>query len=114
MDRQHSPDVDADRLGPATDDRPAATRRRLLAVTALGALLPPAPARTPPAVVQRLPGAVQEAAAAPRVQAVDRTLGLAKRPWAAEEFERLDRESRPRWIELAREPRLTLGFWRLS
>jgi tripartite-type tricarboxylate transporter receptor subunit TctC len=67
-----------------------------------------APARTPAALVQRLSDAVQEAAAAPRVQAVHRTLGLAERPWPAAEFERLDRESRPWWIELARELKLTL------
>jgi tripartite-type tricarboxylate transporter receptor subunit TctC len=67
-----------------------------------------APARTPAALVQRLSEAVQEAAAAPRVQAMHRTLGLAERPWSAAEFERLDRESRPWWIELARELKLTL------
>ncbi|MBL8330883.1 MAG: tripartite tricarboxylate transporter substrate binding protein [Rubrivivax sp.] len=66
------------------------------------------PARTPAALVQRLSDAVQEAAAAPRVQAVHRTLGLADKPWPAAEFERLDRESRPWWIDLARELKLTL------
>lgn len=67
-----------------------------------------APARTPRALVQRISDAVQEVAAAPCAQAMHRTLGLAERPWTAAEFERLDRASRPWWIELARELRLTL------
>jgi tripartite-type tricarboxylate transporter receptor subunit TctC len=67
-----------------------------------------APARTPAALVQRLSDAVQEAAAMPRVQTLQRTLGLAERPWPAAEFERLDSESRPWRAELARELKLAL------
>ena len=45
-----------------------------------------------------------------RLAAAARTalLGLAERRWSTAEFERVDRESRPRWIEFARELKLTL------
>jgi hypothetical protein len=45
-----------------------------------------------------------------RLAAAARTalLGLAERRWPTAEFERVDRESRPRWIEFARALKLTL------
>jgi tripartite-type tricarboxylate transporter receptor subunit TctC len=62
-----------------------------------------APVGTPAAVVQRLSDLVQEGAATPRVRELSRNFGLPDKPWPAGEFEKVDRESRPQWVELARE-----------
>ncbi len=39
---------------------------------------------------------------------LNKTFGLKDKPWTAAEFEKLDREIKPRWIELARELNLSL------
>jgi tripartite-type tricarboxylate transporter receptor subunit TctC len=67
-----------------------------------------APAKTPPAVLSRVSDLVLEAAETPRIRQLHATFGLAPKPWPAAEFERLDRESKPGWIELARALNLTL------
>ena len=67
-----------------------------------------APAGTPREIVQRMSDLVQEAAQSPRVRQINKMFGLPDKPWTAAEFEKLDREIKPRWIELARELNLTL------
>ena len=66
------------------------------------------PAGLPREIVQRLSALVQEAADTPRVRQLNKTFGLPDKPWTAAEFEKLDREVKPRWVELARELNLTL------
>lgn len=67
-----------------------------------------APAKTPAAVLARVSDLVLEAAETPRIRQLHATFGLGPKPWPAAEFERLDRESKPGWIELARALNLTL------
>ena len=67
-----------------------------------------APAGTPRAVVQRISALNQEAADTPRVRQINKNFGLRDKPWTAAEFEKLDAEIKPRWIELARELNITL------
>ena len=67
-----------------------------------------APAGTPREIVQRVSDLVQEAAQSPRVRQINKQFGLPERPWTAAEFEKFDREIKPRWIELARELNLSL------
>ncbi len=67
-----------------------------------------APAGTPREIVQRLSDLVQEAADTPRVRQLNKQFGLNAKPWTAAEFEKLDREIKPRWVELARELNLSL------
>lgn len=59
-------------------------------------------------IVTRVSQAVQEAAETPRIRQINANFGLRERPWAAEEFERLNRELAPQWIALARELGVTL------
>lgn len=67
-----------------------------------------APAGTPAAVVQRLSDLVMEAATTQRVADINRLYGMGDKPWPAPEFEKLDRETRPVWMNLARELGVTL------
>ena len=67
-----------------------------------------APAQTPRDIIKRVSDLVQEAAESPRVRQLNKTFGLPPKPWTAAEFERLDREAKPRWIELARELNVSL------
>ncbi len=67
-----------------------------------------APANTPREIIQRVSDLVQEAASTPRVRQLNKSFGLPDKPWTAQEFERYDREVKPRWIELARELNISL------
>jgi tripartite-type tricarboxylate transporter receptor subunit TctC len=67
-----------------------------------------APAKTPAAVLSRLSDLMLGAAETPRIRQLHATFGLAPRPWPAAEFDRLDRESKPGRIDLARALNLTL------
>ena len=67
-----------------------------------------APANTPRDIIQRVSDLVQEAATTPRVRQLNKSFGLPDKPWTAQEFERYDREVKPRWIELARELNISL------
>lgn len=67
-----------------------------------------ASARTPASAVQLLSQAIGEASASTRVHQLHQTAGLAERPWSAAEFERIDLEVRPIWIELAQALKLSL------
>lgn len=62
-----------------------------------------APAGTPREIIARVSAIVQDAAATPRVAALNKNFGLRERPWTAEEFEKLNREVAPQWIAIARE-----------
>jgi tripartite-type tricarboxylate transporter receptor subunit TctC len=66
-----------------------------------------APANTPRSIVQRVSDLVQEAANSTRVRELNKTFGMGAMPWNSAEFEKLDRENKPYWIELARELNLT-------
>ena len=67
-----------------------------------------APANTSREIIQRVSDLVQEAASTPRVRQLNKSFGLPDKPWTAQEFERYDREVKPRWIELARELNISL------
>ena len=67
-----------------------------------------APAGTPREIVQRMSDLVQEGASSPRVQQLNKTFGMPDKPWSAAEFERVDGQIKPIWINLARELNITL------
>jgi tripartite-type tricarboxylate transporter receptor subunit TctC len=67
-----------------------------------------APVGTPREIVQRVSDLVQEAASSPRIQQLNKTFGMTDKPWSAAEFERVDRQVKPIWIELARDLNITL------
>jgi tripartite-type tricarboxylate transporter receptor subunit TctC len=67
-----------------------------------------APANTPRPIVQRVSDLVQEAASTTRVREINKTYGMSDKPWSSSEFEKLDRQNKPHWIELARELNVTL------
>ena len=67
-----------------------------------------APTNTPRDIVQRMSDLVQEAARSPRVRELNKTFGMGAAPWSAAEFAKMHLETKPRWIELARELNLTL------
>lgn len=67
-----------------------------------------APAGTPADIVKRVSDLIQEGAATPRVQQLNKTFGLSAKPWSNVEFERIEREMRPQWIGLAKELNITL------
>jgi len=67
-----------------------------------------APANTPQSIVRQVSDIIQDAASTPRVRELNKTFGMAAKPWSAAEFEKLDREIRPILIELARELNITL------
>jgi hypothetical protein len=39
---------------------------------------------------------------------LNKTFGMTDKPWSAAEFERVDRQVKPIWIELARDLNITL------
>jgi tripartite-type tricarboxylate transporter receptor subunit TctC len=67
-----------------------------------------APSNTPRDIVQRMSDLVQEAARSPRVRELNKTFGLRSAPWSAADIEKMHRETKPQWIELARELNLAL------
>jgi tripartite-type tricarboxylate transporter receptor subunit TctC len=67
-----------------------------------------APTGTPREIVQRMSDLVQEGASSPRVQQLSKTFGMPDKPWSAAEFERVDSQIKPIWINLARELNVTL------
>jgi tripartite-type tricarboxylate transporter receptor subunit TctC len=66
-----------------------------------------APAGTPRELVQRVSALVQEAASTPRVSAIHKNFVL-ERPWTADEFEKIDGDTKAIWIALARSLNLSL------
>ena len=67
-----------------------------------------APAGTPREIVRRVSDLVQEGASSPRIQQLNKTFGMADKPWSAAEFERIDRGIKPILISLARDLNITL------
>jgi len=59
-------------------------------------------------IVNRISAIHQESADLPRIKQINTTFGLREKPWTAEEFERLNNEIKPIWINLAKELGITL------